>query len=260
MSYVLVSLVALLVAGLTLFSGFGLGTLLMPVFAVFFPVELAVAATAVVHLANNVFKVVLVGRWADRTVAVRFAVPAAGFAMLGALALELVAGLPTLTTYRLGGRQCEITAIKLAIAGLIAAFTLLELLPGFQRLSFDRKYVFFGGALSGFFGGLSGHQGALRTAFLIRCGLDKNAFLGTTVVSAVVVDIVRLCVYGAHWSDPSLEVPLEVWGMVLAASLSAFVGSFVGARVFTKVTMDTVHRVVGVLILLLAGALAAGVV
>jgi hypothetical protein len=35
-------------SGLTLFSGFGLGTVLMPAFAVFFPVPTAIAATAVV--------------------------------------------------------------------------------------------------------------------------------------------------------------------------------------------------------------------
>ena len=43
--YRLLCLVALLVAGLTLFSDFGLGTLLMPAFALFFPVPVAVAAT-----------------------------------------------------------------------------------------------------------------------------------------------------------------------------------------------------------------------
>ena len=52
----MVCLTAFVVAGLTLFSGFGLGAVLMPAFAVFFPVEVAVAATAVVHLANNIFK------------------------------------------------------------------------------------------------------------------------------------------------------------------------------------------------------------
>lgn len=40
-------------AGLTFFSGFGLGTVLMPVLAVFFSVELATMMTAVVHLLNN---------------------------------------------------------------------------------------------------------------------------------------------------------------------------------------------------------------
>lgn len=44
MSYLLICATALLVSGLTLFSGFGLGTLLIPVFALFFPVEVAAAA------------------------------------------------------------------------------------------------------------------------------------------------------------------------------------------------------------------------
>ena len=55
MELVLIGLVALLTSGLTLFSGFGLGTILMPVFALFFPLPLAIAATAVVHFANNLF-------------------------------------------------------------------------------------------------------------------------------------------------------------------------------------------------------------
>ena len=58
MDYVIISIVALLVSGLTFFSGFGLGTLLMPAFALFFPIEVAVAATAIVHLANNIFKLI----------------------------------------------------------------------------------------------------------------------------------------------------------------------------------------------------------
>ena len=73
---IVVAAVALGAALLTLFSGFGLGTLLLPVFALFLPVELAVAATALVHLANNLFKVALVGRHADRSVALAFGVRA----------------------------------------------------------------------------------------------------------------------------------------------------------------------------------------
>lgn len=46
MDYLIVCPVSLLAAGLALFSGFGLGTLLMPVLAVFFPPEVAIAATS----------------------------------------------------------------------------------------------------------------------------------------------------------------------------------------------------------------------
>jgi hypothetical protein len=46
MSYLVIGLSVLVVSALTLFSGFGPG-MLLTAFAVFFPVEVAVAATAV---------------------------------------------------------------------------------------------------------------------------------------------------------------------------------------------------------------------
>jgi uncharacterized protein len=53
MEYLVVCVVAVLMSALTLFSGFGLGMVLMPAFALFFPVPVAIAAAAVVNLANN---------------------------------------------------------------------------------------------------------------------------------------------------------------------------------------------------------------
>src|SRR3990170_3849329 len=92
LSYIIICLVAIIVSALTLFSGFGLGTLLMPAFAIFFPLPLAIAATAVVHLANNLFKVALVGRRADRGVVLRCARRAALAAVAGAPLWALPAG------------------------------------------------------------------------------------------------------------------------------------------------------------------------
>ncbi|MBI4386078.1 MAG: TSUP family transporter, partial [Elusimicrobia bacterium] len=96
MKYLLICSAALLTSGLTLFSGFGLGTLLMPVFAIFFPVEAAVGLTAVVHFLNNLFKLWLLGRHADRPVVLRFGIPAILAAFLGAQALVWLSHLPPL--------------------------------------------------------------------------------------------------------------------------------------------------------------------
>src|SRR3546814_5675506 len=84
MEILILSLAAFLVAVLTFFSGFGLGTILTPVFMVFFPVDLAIALTGVVHFFNNLFKLALVGRQADRWVTIRFGVPAVIAAFFGA--------------------------------------------------------------------------------------------------------------------------------------------------------------------------------
>ncbi len=84
MDYLVIGGAAVLASALTLFSGFGLGTLLMPVFALFFPVELAVAMTALVHFLNNLFKLALLGRQADRGVVLRFGAPTIVASFLGA--------------------------------------------------------------------------------------------------------------------------------------------------------------------------------
>lgn len=258
MEYLIICIVALLISALTLFSGFGLGTVLMPAFGLFFPLPVAIAATAIVHLANNLFKVVLVGKDADREVLLRFALPGAIAALLGAALLNLFAALPQLFTYTLGGREFEITVVKLVIGLLIMLFAVFELLPYFNRLAFERKYLPLGGMLSGFFGGLSGNQGALRSAFLIKAGLDKKAFIGTGTVAAVIVDFSRLLVYGIGFYSASFAGIKEVWGLVLAASLAAFLGAFLGTRLLKKITLRTVQIIVGVMLMLVGVGMASG--
>lgn len=54
--FIWVGLTAFIASALTFFSGFGPGTILMPAFTLLFPVEIAIAATAVVHFLNNFFK------------------------------------------------------------------------------------------------------------------------------------------------------------------------------------------------------------
>ncbi len=258
MDYAVICLVALLVSALTLFSGFGLGTLLMPAYALFFPLPVAIAATAVVHLANNIFKTVLVGRNADWRVVLKFALPAAAAAMIGATLLNLFAGLPSLTSYHLSGQKHEIYLVKLIVGALIVGFACLDLLPGFSTTAFDRKYLPIGGLLSGFFGGLSGIQGALRSAFLIKVGLGKEAFIGTSTVTAVIVDISRLLIYGLGFYMMKISQVESMGGIILAAVIAAFVGSFVGTRLMKKVTLQSVQIIVGVMLIVVGIGMAAG--
>ncbi len=262
MVYLIICTVALVVSALTLFSGFGLGTLLMPAFAIFFPLEVAVGATAIVHLANNLFKLALVGRKADMKIVLRFAAPASVTAVIGALLLNYFTGVQPIVEYAIAGRVFSITTVKLVIAVLIGAFAVLELSPRLEGLSFDMKYIPLGGALSGFFGGLSGQQGALRSAFLVRSGLGKEKFIGTSVVSAVVVDVSRLIVYGVTFFSKNFTVLKDQVGigLITAAILVAFLGSFLGSRLIKKITLNTIKIIVGVLLLLLAAALGAGLV
>lgn len=260
MELVLIGVSALLVSGLTLFSGFGLGTVLMPVFALFFPLPLAIAATAVVHFANNIFKFGLMAKQADWRVVARFSGPAAIAALAGASLIPLFDKMPVIASYTVDGSTFEITMIKAVIGALIVAFALLELSPRFQALAFQPSWLPLGGALSGFFGGLSGNQGALRSAFLLKSGLSKEAFVATGVVSAVIVDAARLVVYGASFMASNLAQSQELLVPVAVGTICAFIGSFMGKRMLQKVTLRTVQIVVAVAMLLIGVGLMAGLV
>ena len=260
MELVVIGLVALVASGVTLFSGFGLGTVLMPVFALFFPVPLAIAATALVHFASNIFKFALMARQADWRVVARFSIPAAAMAVVGASLLTMFHRMAPLGSYSLWGRTFELTVVKTTIGALIVVFALLELWPRFQALALPARWLALGGALSGFFGGLSGNQGALRSAFLLKAGLSKEAFVATGVVSAVIVDAVRLLVYGGGFLVAHLTASRELVAPVLVGTLCAFIGAFVGKRLLKKVTLRAVQLTVAVAMLLIGVALLAGLI
>src|SRR5687767_8360267 len=170
MEILILCLAALITSLLTFFSGFGLGTILTPVFAIFFPIEIAIALTGVVHFLNNIFKLGLVGLKADKAVVIKFGIPAFFSALIGAYLLVKLSNLEPLYSYTIDDRNFTVTPIKLIVAVLLVFFALMEVVPSLKKLDFG-KNLFVGGILSGFFGGLSGNQGALRSAFLMKAGL-----------------------------------------------------------------------------------------
>lgn len=257
MEILLISIVAFLVAILTFFSGFGLGTLLTPVMMLFFPVEVAIALTGVVHFSNNIFKLVLVGKNVNKEVLLRFGIPAVIFAFIGALLLVKIPNFEPLYSYQLWGKTFEVFPLKLLVAVLMMFFAVIDLIPYFSNLQFDKSKLPIGGALSGFFGGLTGAQGALRSAFLIRAGLTKEAFIGTTVVISSFVDFTRLSVYATRIMNLDLQENLP---LLLCATLSAMTGAFIGNKLLKKATLQFLQYSVAILLLVLSLALGLGII
>lgn len=255
MAYVVIAVTALVASGLTFISGFGLGTLLLPAFAIFVPVAQAVAMTAVVHFFNSLFKAALVGGRADRAVILRFGLPALLAALVGAWLLGRLSAAEPLCSYEAFGRRFEVLPVKLAIGLLLAGFAALEVLPRFRRLAFGPAWMPLGGILSGFFGGLSGMQGALRAAFLARAGLSAESFVATSAVIACLVDVSRLGVYAAAVAAVRRELD---WPLLLTAVAAALVGAVVGKRFLAGMTMEAVRRIVAGLLVVVAVGLASG--
>ena len=257
MEIVIIGIASLLISLLTFFSGFGLGTLLMPVFAFFFPVDVAVALTGVVHFLNNVFKLLLTGKKANKQVLLRFGIPAFIAAFAGAALLLRMTAFQPLYTYTIGKHLFFITPLKLTIALLLIIFSIAEAVPRFKNIQFNKNKMIIGGILSGFFGGLSGHQGALRSAFLIKAGLSKESFVATGVVIACLVDVSRLSVYFNRYISSGIH---ENRVLLLTATLCAFTGAVLGTLLLKKITLTAVQRQVTIMLVLVAIALGAGLI
>ena len=255
MEYIIVIVVALVGACLSFFSGFGLGTMLLPAFMLFFPPPVAVAATAVVHMLNNIFKLFLVGKHADWGIVKSFGLLSMVGALLGAWLLWQLESDGTLFSYFLFDHKFEMSWIKVVMAFLIIVFSLLEINKRWQSRPISKKYLPLGGLASGFFGGLSGHQGALRSAFLMKAGMTKEAFMGSRVVIACMVDMTRITVYaaaiGAGWHSihPTLLV---------VATLAAFSGAYIGNRLVKSTEMPVLNKIITICLLVFAVLLGAG--
>lgn len=221
----------------------------------FFPVELAIALTGVVHFFNNVFKIFLVGGKANKGVLLRFGVPAVIFSFLGAWVLLHIPDAQPLFEYAFFDKTFVVFPVKFVISILLLIFAVWDLIPYFQRLEFGKDKLPIGGMLSGFFGGLSGNQGALRSAFLIKAGLSKEAFIGTAVVVSTFVDFTRLGVYATRMDQSGLTDNLA---LVISATLSAIAGAYLGLKLLKKVTLKFLQVTVAIMLILLSLALGAG--
>jgi uncharacterized membrane protein YfcA len=257
MEILIISLAAFIVAILTFFSGFGLGTILTPVFMVFFPVDLAIALTGIVHFFNNIFKLILVGKKADKSTVLRFGIPAVIAAIAGAWLLLYIPDTKPLFSYQMFDRVFDVYPVKFVISVLLIIFAGMDLIPYFGKLQFGKNKLPIGGALSGFFGGLSGNQGALRSAFLIKAGLSKEAFIGTAVVVSTFVDFTRLSIYATRFTKAGLTDNLT---LVVSATLAAIAGAYIGNKLLKKVTLHSMQIIVAIMLILLSIALAAGII
>jgi uncharacterized protein len=246
MEILIIPIITFLLAIITFFSGFGLGTILTPVMMVFFPLDVAIAVTGVIHLSNNVFKLSIIGAKADKNVLIRFGIPSILAAFLGAWLLLNFPDLPNIYTYSIYEKTFFITPLKLIIALLLIAFALADLLPSLQKIQFDKSKLPLGGFLSGFFGGFSGHQGALRSAFLIKSGLSKEAYIGTAVVLSTMIDVTRIGVYSSKINSIQIE---NHYTLVILSIISGILGAFVGNKLLTKITFKMIQIIVAYLLI-----------
>lgn len=257
MEYFIVGLVAFFASLLSFFSGFGLGTLLMPAFALFLPVDIAIGLTAVVHFLNNIVKFLLTGKKVNKHAFIQFGLTAIPAAFLGAFLLIYLSESQKSFSFTLLNHTMTVIPVNAIIGILMIVFAILDLSKGIKGMTMNKKKLWIGGLLSGFFGGLSGHQGALRSAFLINFGLTKESFVATGIAIALTVDLVRMTMYASRYVQTGLS---DYMSLLLVALLAAFSGAVGGRILLKKVTIGFIRYLVAVLLIIIGLGLVTGLI
>lgn len=257
MSNVIIILSVFFFSIVTFFSGFGLATVLTPILILFFPAPIAISLTAVIHLINNLFKLFLTGKHANKEVLFKFGIPAMLGAIFGSFALLIIAKKSFIINYHLFNNNFHVEFINFIIGILIFFFAIFELLPKISDISLNKNLLPFGGLMSGFFGGLSGHQGAFRSVFLIKCNLSKEQFIATGVLIACLVDIIRLFIYGTSF----LNEEIKKESLLLAfTAISGFLGSSLANKYMQQITINLIQRTIILMLLFISIGLVTGLI
>ncbi len=237
--YCIIAIVAFLAALSTFFSGFGLGTVLFPVFAFFFIPEIALATTAIVHLINGVFKVVLTGKNINWSIFYRFGLFAIFGSAIGAYLVYVLGDLGTFYVISFNSMANHVNYTHFFLGVVMIFFAVLEFSSFLENRKIGRIWIPLGGLISGFFGGFSGHQGAIRAAFLSNAELTKYEFIATSAFLGVIIDVTRISSYAQELTT-SLPFALVATGAVFA-----IFGSLLGNQLLKKTEMRIIKWVVG---------------
>lgn len=227
----LLAVVGFIAGAIAAVSGFGIGSLLTPVFAVWVGIKLAVAAVSVPHLTATALRLWIMRKHVDRKLLWTFGLMSAAGGLAGAL-LHSYADTP---------------ALRIVFGGLLILTGVMGLTGLSDLLRFKGWKGWVAGAVSGALGGMVGNQGGIRSAAMLGFDVPRHAFVATATAVGLIVDAARMPVY---FVTQGKEVA-ELWSFLLAATIGAIVGTLVGERLLRRIPEPIYRRLVSALVLTL---------
>jgi uncharacterized membrane protein YfcA len=175
----LLFIVAFFAGGVASVAGFGIGSILTPLLAVRYSTPMAVAMTSIPHFVGTAVRFGMMRKHIDRAVLIEFGLMSAAGGLCGALL------------------QATLAASFLSLLlGLLLLFAAIGTLSGLsRRIRFRGRAAWIAGVVSGFFGGLVGNQGGIRSAAMLGLHVPRDAFVATGTAIGLIVDGARMPVY-----------------------------------------------------------------
>jgi uncharacterized protein len=227
----LVAIVAVIAGAVAAVTGFGVGSLLTPAFALEAGTKVAVAATAIPHFVGTAQRYWKLRHHVNRRILAGFGIASA----IGGLAGALL------------GTRFSSRGLAIVFGALLIVAGISEFTGWMERVRWGRRAAWIAGAFSGVFGGLVGNQGGIRTAAMLGFDVPKESFVATATAIALFVDGARLPVYLAtQWREIA-----SIWPLVLTATGGVIVGTAFGTRMLGWVPRRIFRRLIAILLIVL---------
>lgn len=212
-------------------TSFGTATFMVPVLTFFYPLDVALLFTGIIHWFGNIWKMVFFHsgfRWK----------------------LILLFGLPGIVASYVGAMlvpDISETIVLRLLGGFFIVYVIFLLTHQTWKIRASTPNAMIGGMLSGVSAGLFGVGGAIRAAFLSAYHLEKAVFIFTAGVIGLFIDSGRIIEYIR--SDVTFTNPL--W-LALAFCLPAsLLGGYVGKRLTGRIPERKFRLVIGIVLLLI---------
>jgi uncharacterized membrane protein YfcA len=233
--HVITAIAAVAAGAVASISGFGIGSILTPLLAMWLGTKLAVAVVSVPHFLGTALRFWLIREHIDRPILLSFGITSAIGGLVGALLHAWMGS----------------SFLGYVLAALLVFAGIMGLTGAAKRLRFGHKAAWVAGALSGVFGGLVGNQGGIRSAALLGFDIRRDAFVATATAIALLVDVFRMPVYAVTQWRPILSA----WPIMLTATLAVIAGTLLGQRVLGWIPERTFRLLVASIVLVLGLAM-----
>ena len=235
MDILYIGLLTILAGSVGTLSGFGTSTIMVPILLSFLPLPQTLLLVGIIHWFGDIWKMLLFRKGIRWKLILTFGIPGIIAAYIGARMIFSVSN-----------------ALLSQILGvfLISYVVLLFFRPSL-KLQQSHLMAMFGGALSGFFAGIFGIGGAVRSVFLTMFDLPKAVYIATAGAIALAIDSARLTTYIA--SGVRLDDML-LWGMLLFIPAS-FLGAYLAKLIVDKIPQERFRLVVAAFLFLVGAKL-----
>ncbi|MBI1227905.1 MAG: TSUP family transporter [Bacteroidetes bacterium] len=217
-------------------GGFGSSLFFVPIAGYFLDFHAVLGITGLFHVFSNLTKIGFFRKGFDKQLTIKIGIPAVLFVVLGAYLSKFF----------------DSKILEIALAIFLISLSLIFLIIKDLKVNPTTTNSIGGGVISGLLAGILGTGGAIRGITLTAFSLPKEAFIATSAVIDLGIDISRSVVYISNG-----YVQVKDLYLIPLLLLVSILGIYLGKKILVHIS-DLQFKLIVLLLILLTGLITLG--